>query len=90
MKKKLEQEAQCLDGAEESRKRVQRDLESTTQQLEEKTSAYDKLDKTKTRLQQELDDLILDQDNLRQVVFNLEKKQRKFDQVSTGQYLFFD
>lgn len=82
MKKKLEKEAQCLEGAEESCKRTQRDLEDTKQQLEEKASAYDKLDKTKTRLQQELDDLILDQDNLRQVVFNLEKKQRKFDQVS--------
>lgn len=69
---------------------MQRDLESTRQQLEEKTSAHDKLDKTRTRLQQELDDLILDQDHLRQNVSSLEKTQRKFDQVSTWQYLFFD
>lgn len=78
-----------LEGAEEGRKRFQRELDSVTQQLEEKTSAYDKLDKTKTRLQQELDDLILDQDHLRQMVSNLEKKQKKFDQVSCQQCIFF-
>ncbi|XP_042340707.1 myosin-9-like [Plectropomus leopardus] len=81
MKKKLDQEALSLEGAEDSRKRTQRDLECVMQQLEEKTAAYDKLNKTKTRLQQELDDLMVDQDHLRQNVSNLEKKQRKFDQM---------
>ncbi|KAF3852305.1 hypothetical protein F7725_005660 [Dissostichus mawsoni] len=81
LKKKLDQEVSTLEGAEEGRKRVQRELDSVTQQLEEKSAAYDKLDKTKTRLQQELDDMIVDQDHLRQIVSNLEKKQRKFDQM---------
>ena len=81
MKKKMEQEALTLDGSEEGRKRVQRELEAVVQQLEERSSAYDKLDKTKTRVQQELDDLMVDQDHLRQIVSNLEKKQKKFDQV---------
>lgn len=88
MKKKLEQETSSVERAEEGRKRFQRDLDSMTQQLEEKSAAYDKLDKTKTRLQQELDDLIVDQDHLRQIVSNLERKQKKFDQVSR-QHLFF-
>lgn len=81
MKKKLENESLSVEGAEEGRKRSQRELEGVMQQLEEKTAAYDKLDKTKTRLQQELDDLLVDQDHLRQIVSNLEKKQKKFDQV---------
>eukprot|EP00064_Thunnus_orientalis_P005996 superscaffoldBa00000604_g6010 len=81
MKKKLEQDAGCLETAEEGKKRFQRDLESTSQRLEEKCAAYEKLDKTKTRLQQELDDLLVDQDHLRQIVSNLEKKQKKFDQM---------
>ncbi|XP_040002288.1 myosin-9-like isoform X3 [Xiphias gladius] len=81
MKKKLEQEALSLEGAEEGRKRVQREVDSVMQQLEEKTAAFDKMDKTKTRLQQELDDLLVDQDHLRQIVSNLEKKQKKFDQM---------
>uniref|UniRef100_A0A3Q3VY46 Myosin-9 n=1 Tax=Mola mola TaxID=94237 RepID=A0A3Q3VY46_MOLML len=81
MKKKLEQDAGCLESAEEGKKRIQRDLEGTNQRLEEKCAAYEKLDKTKTRLQQELDDLLVDQDHLRQIVSNLEKKQKKFDQM---------
>ncbi|XP_051940017.1 myosin-9-like isoform X2 [Hippocampus zosterae] len=80
-KKKLDQETANLESAEEGRKRVQRDADSLQQQLEEKTAAYDKLEKTKTRLQQELDDLMVDQDNLRQVVSNLDRKQKKFDQM---------
>uniref|UniRef100_A0A4W6ESX4 Myosin-9 n=1 Tax=Lates calcarifer TaxID=8187 RepID=A0A4W6ESX4_LATCA len=60
---------------------LQRDLEAVNQRLEEKCAAYDKMDKTKTRLQQELDDLLVDQDHLRQIVSNLEKKQKKFDQM---------
>ncbi|XP_071361290.1 myosin-9-like isoform X2 [Trachinotus anak] len=81
MKKKLEQEASSLEGAEEGRKRVQREVDNMMQQLEEKSAAYDKMDKTKTRLQQELDDLLVDQDHLRQIVSNLERKQKKFDQM---------
>lgn len=81
MKKKVEQDAGCLETAEEGKKRLQRDLEGLNQRMEEKCSAFEKLDKTKTRLQQELDDLLVDQDHLRQIVSNLEKKQKKFDQV---------
>ncbi|KAM9792697.1 myosin-9-like [Neosynchiropus ocellatus] len=81
MKKKLETECSALEGAEEGRKKIQREVDGLTQQLEEKTAAYDKLDKTKTRLQQELDDLMVDQDHLRQIVSNLERKQKKFDQM---------
>ncbi|MEQ2220641.1 Myosin-9 [Ilyodon furcidens] len=81
MKKKVDQEAVSLQGAEEGRKKIQREMDNIMQQLEEKTAAYDKLDKTKTRVQQELDDLLVDQDNLRQIVSNLEKKQKKFDQM---------
>uniref|UniRef100_A0AAQ5X7V8 Myosin-9 n=1 Tax=Amphiprion ocellaris TaxID=80972 RepID=A0AAQ5X7V8_AMPOC len=81
MKKRVEQDAGCLETAEEGKKKVQRDLEMTNQRLEEKCAAFEKLDKTKTRLQQELDDMILDQDHLRQTVTNLEKKQKKFDQM---------
>ncbi|XP_069381002.1 myosin-9-like isoform X2 [Paralichthys olivaceus] len=81
MKKRVEQDAGCLETAEEGKKRLQRDLEATNQRLEEKCAAFDKMDKTKTRLQQELDDLLVDQDHLRQIVSNLEKKQKKFDQM---------
>ncbi|XP_029946041.1 myosin-9 isoform X1 [Salarias fasciatus] len=81
LKKKLEQDAGSLETAEEGKKRLQRELEGASQRLEDKCAAYDKLEKTKTRLQQELDDILVDQDHLRQIVSNLEKKQKKFDQM---------
>nr|XP_015800693.2 myosin-9 isoform X2 [Nothobranchius furzeri] len=81
MKKKMEQDVSCLEAAEEGKKRLQKDQEATAQRLEEKCAAFDKMEKTKTRLQQELDDLLVDQDHLRQIVSNLEKKQKKFDQL---------
>lgn len=88
MKKKLDQEVSSLDSAEESRKRLQREFDTVKLQLEEKEAAYEKLERTKTRLQQELDDLLVNQDGLRQLVNNMERKQRKFDQVPWQPCLF--
>lgn len=87
MKKKLEQEASSLETAEEDRKRSKSESDALRLQLEEKEAAYEKLEKTKNRLQQELDDLLVNQDSQRQLVNNMERKQRKFDQVS-GQSAF--
>lgn len=70
-----------MEGLEELKRKLQKDVELATQHLEEKTIAMDKMDKTKNRLQQELDDLMVDMDHQRQLVSNLEKKQKKFDQV---------
>lgn len=81
-KKKLEDDVGTIDSLEEIKKKLQKDLELTTQRLEEKTIGFEKLEKTKTRLQQELDDLTVDLDHQRQIVSNLEKKQKKFDQVT--------
>lgn len=74
-----------VEGLEELRRKLQKDVELVNQRLEEKTIAMDKVDKTKTRLQQELDDLMVDLDQQRQTVSNLEKKQKKFDQVEEQQ-----
>lgn len=80
-KKKLEDDVGTIDSLEEAKKKLQKDLELTSQRLEEKTIGFEKMEKTKTRLQQELDDLTVDLDHQRQIVSNLEKKQKKFDQV---------
>lgn len=73
-----------IEGLEEAKKKLLKDAEALSQRLEEKALAYDKLEKTKNRLQQELDDLLVDLDHQRQIVSNLEKKQKKFDQVGAG------
>ncbi|XP_042581386.1 myosin-9-like isoform X1 [Cyprinus carpio] len=81
MKKKVEQEAQSLESMEDGKKKLQREVESIMQQLEERNAGFDKLEKTKTRLQRELDDVLVDQAHLRQTVQELERKQKKFDQM---------
>ncbi|XP_077055719.1 myosin-9a [Siphateles boraxobius] len=81
MKKKVEQEAQSLESLEDGKKKLQREVEGIMQQLEERNAGYDKLEKTKTRIQRELDDVLVDQDHLRQTVQELERKQKKFDQM---------
>lgn len=83
-KKKIQEFTTTVEFMEEGKKKLQKEIESLTQQFEEKAASYDKLEKTKNRLQQELDDLVVDLDNQRQLVSNLEKKQKKFDQVRTS------
>lgn len=78
----MEDDIGTIDGLEEVKKKLQKDLELMTQRLEEKTISFEKMEKTKTRLQQELDDITVDLDHQRQIVSSLEKKQKKFDQVS--------
>lgn len=80
-KKKVDDDLGTIESLEEAKKKLLKDVEVLSQRLEEKALAYDKLEKTKTRLQQELDDLLVDLDHQRQIVSNLEKKQKKFDQV---------
>lgn len=70
-----------MEGLEEVKRKLHKDLELASQHLEEKTMALDKMEKTKNRLQQELDDQMVDLDHQRQIVSNLERKQKKFDQV---------
>uniref|UniRef100_A0A5F8HBC8 Myosin heavy chain 10 n=1 Tax=Monodelphis domestica TaxID=13616 RepID=A0A5F8HBC8_MONDO len=80
-KKKVDDDLGTIESLEENKKKLLKDIEALSQRLEEKALAYDKLEKTKTRLQQELDDLMVDLDHQRQIVSNLEKKQKKFDQL---------
>ncbi|XP_051899204.1 myosin-9-like isoform X2 [Pristis pectinata] len=80
-KKRQDDGCASLELAEEGKKKLQKDMELLTQRYEEKASAYDKLEKTKNRLQQELDDVVVGLDHQRQIVSNLEKKQKKFDQL---------
>ncbi|XP_034043550.1 myosin-10 isoform X2 [Thalassophryne amazonica] len=80
-KKKLEEDVGMMEGLEEVKRKLQKDMELTSQCLEEKVIGMDKMEKTKNRLQQELDDLMVDLDHQRQIVSNLEKKQKKFDQL---------
>lgn len=80
----MEDHGGAVEGLEEAKKKIAKELELMHQRFDEKHQFNDKLEKTKNRLQQELDDLMVDLDHQRQIVSNLEKKQKKFDQVITN------
>ena len=84
-KKKLDEMSGTAELLEEGKKRLQRELEASHSEYEEKASAYDKLEKSRSRMQQELEDVLMELDGQRQLVSNLEKKQKKFDQVCQTQ-----
>lgn len=56
--KKMDDGMGCLEIAEESKRKLQKDLEGLSQCYEEKVAACGKLEKTRMQLQQELDDLL--------------------------------
>ena len=64
MKKRLDDEGASLEQSEESKKKVQREMEALQGQLEEALSAMEKLDKTKLRLQREVGLLFSQYQNL--------------------------
>ena len=73
-----------LEGLEEVKRRLQKELELAGVRAEEKGVALEKLEKSRSRLQQELEDMSVELDHQRQLVSTLEKKQKKFDQVGRG------
>uniref|UniRef100_A0AAY5F1T5 Myosin heavy chain 11 n=1 Tax=Electrophorus electricus TaxID=8005 RepID=A0AAY5F1T5_ELEEL len=80
-KKKLARFSSSMELLEETKKRLQRDLEAASSALEEKGAACDKLEKSRNQLQLELEDVLVDLNNQRQLISNLDKRQRKFDQM---------
>lgn len=71
------------DGAqvEESRKKMQKELELMAGQLEESELNKERLLQSKKKMQQELEDAVIELDNFRSASRELEKRQKKFDQM---------
>lgn len=85
-RRRQEEEAGVLEAGEEARRRAAREAEALAQRLAEKTEAVERLERARQRLQQELDDATVDLGQQKQLLSTLEKKQRKFDQVSALVY----
>lgn len=66
---------------EESRKKMNKDIEALQRQIQELTAANDRLDKSKKKLQSELEDATIELEAQRTKVLELEKKQKNFDKV---------
>ncbi|KAG0411031.1 hypothetical protein HPB47_011840, partial [Ixodes persulcatus] len=80
-KKKADEEGEQLALAEDARKKSQKDTEALQRQLQELQGLADKLDKSKRKLQAEVEDVNVELESQRTKVVELEKKQRKFDQL---------
>lgn len=86
-KKRADEEAEVAAGLEESKKKLNKDIEMMQRQIEELQAANDKLDKSKKKVQAELEDTTIDLETQRAKVIELEKKQKNFDKVF-NQYLY--
>ncbi|KAK7939310.1 hypothetical protein WMY93_002636 [Mugilogobius chulae] len=81
LKRRLDEASSAVDSLEEQKKRLHRDLEMSQSEAEEKASALDKVERSRVRLQQDLEDVLMELEAQRQLTANLDKKQRRFDQL---------
>jgi myosin heavy chain 9/10/11/14 len=73
--------ADVVKELEESRKKLNKDIEALMRQIEELQAANDRLDKSKKKIQSELEDATIELELQRTKVLELEKKQKNFDKV---------
>uniref|UniRef100_P35579-2 Isoform 2 of Myosin-9 n=1 Tax=Homo sapiens TaxID=9606 RepID=P35579-2 len=85
---RVEEEEERCQHLQAEKKKMQQNIQELEEQLEEEESARQKLQLEKVtteaklkKLEEELDDLLVDLDHQRQSACNLEKKQKKFDQL---------
>ncbi|CAI4225395.1 unnamed protein product [Auanema sp. JU1783] len=65
----------------EQKKRLQRDVEALHSQLSESEAQRERIQQSKKKMQLELDDAIIELENFRSAQRDLDKKQKKFDQL---------
>lgn len=73
--------ADSVKELEESKKKLNKDVEALQRQIQELIAANDRLDKSKKKLQSELEDATIELEAQRTKVLDLEKKQKNFDKV---------
>lgn len=79
--KMMDKSERFLEIEESVKRSYQKNLEGLILCFEAKVAAYEKLEKSKMRLQQEMDGLLIELDHQRQIIFNLEKRQKELEQV---------
>ena len=80
-KKRLEEGRVLIEGSEESKKRMARDMETFQARIDTLASDNDKLLRSKNKFQAEVEDLNVELEKYRSQLGALDKKQRKFDQM---------
>ncbi|XP_056299580.1 myosin-10 isoform X2 [Pseudoliparis swirei] len=70
----------AVESGEETRRKLQRELDSTTQRERQKEEEKDRVERQRERLREEIEDMTLALQRERQNCTALEKRQKKFDQ----------
>lgn len=78
----------AVEAGEETRRKLQRELDSTTQREKQREEEKERVERQRERLREEIEDLALALQRERQNCMALEKRQKKFDQVSAFFFLY--
>lgn len=70
-----------MEAGEETRRKLQRELDSTIQRERQKEEEKERVERQRERLREEIEDMTLALQRERQNCTALEKRQKKFDQV---------
>ena len=73
-----------MESAEEARRKLQRELDGAVQRERQKEEEKERVERQRERLREEIEDMTLALQKERQNCSALEKRQKKFDQVSGG------
>ena len=71
-----------MESAEEARRKLQRELDGAVQWERQKEEEKERVERQRERLREEIEDMTLALQKERQNCSALEKRQKKFDQVS--------
>uniref|UniRef100_W5LI11 Myosin, heavy chain 14, non-muscle n=1 Tax=Astyanax mexicanus TaxID=7994 RepID=W5LI11_ASTMX len=80
LKRQSEEVNAAVEAGEESRRKLQRELDSATQRERAKEEEKDRVERQKERLREEIEDMTIALQRERQNCTALEKRQKKFDQ----------
>lgn len=81
LKRQSEDVNAAVEAGEESRRKLQRELESAVQRERAKEEEKERVERQKERLREEIEDMTIALQKERQNCTALEKRQKKFDQV---------
>lgn len=81
LKRQMEEVNAAVEAGEETRRKMQRELENATQRERAKEEEKDRVERQKERLREEIEDMTIALQRERQNCTALEKRQKKFDQV---------
>uniref|UniRef100_A0A8C6TMM6 Myosin, heavy chain 14, non-muscle n=1 Tax=Neogobius melanostomus TaxID=47308 RepID=A0A8C6TMM6_9GOBI len=84
LRKQSEEVNTAVETGEESRRKLQRELDAALQRERQKEEEKERVERQRERLREEIEDMTLALQRERQNCMALEKRQKKFDQHSSG------